>query len=395
MSSSSIRQLFLQHVAQTSGSPMALEISHAEGIYVYTTEGKRFIDLVSGVSVSAVGHCHPKVVAAVKEQVEKYMHLMVYGEYIQAPQVLLAEKICSMLPKELSNVYFVNSGSEANEGAMKLAKRYTGRSEIVAFKKCYHGSTQGALSIMGDESYKQNFRPLLPDIRMLEFNNEDNLEQITEKTACVVAEPIQAEGGIIIPRNNFLRKLRERCTKVGALLVFDEVQTGAGRTGTMFAFEQLEAVPDILTIAKAFGGGMPIGAFIAPKHIMETLTHNPVLGHITTFGGHPVSCTAALAALKVIEEDNLIAGVKEKAERFRKSMLNNEKVKEVRGIGLLLAVELGNADLLQQFFKRTLEQGVAIDWFLHCNTAFRIAPPLTITNEQIDEVCEILHQCIG
>jgi acetylornithine/succinyldiaminopimelate/putrescine aminotransferase len=372
---------------------MDLEVSHAKGIYFYTVEGKRFIDLVSGVSVSSVGHCHPKVVQAVQQQAERYMHLMVYGEYIQSPQVLLAQKLCSKLPQNLQNVYYVNSGSEANEGAMKLAKRYTRRTEVVAFKNAYHGSTQGALSVMGSEAWKQNFRPLLPDIRFLEFNSEAQLEQITERTACVIAEPIQAEAGVRTPQNNFLQKLRKRCTAVGALLVFDEVQTGMGRTGSLFAFEKYNVVPDILTIGKAFGGGMPLAAFIASREVMSTLA-NPALGHITTFGGHPVSCAAGLAALEVMSEENLLAQVEEKSRRFREKMLAHPLVKEVRGEGLLLAVELGSAEKVQQFFQKALQLGVAIDWFLFCNTAFRIAPPLTITHDEVDEVCKILYRCL-
>ena len=372
---------------------MSLEISRAQGIYLYTTDGKRFIDLVSGVSVSSVGHCHPKVVQAVQRQAERYMHLMVYGEYVQSPQVLLAQKLCSMLPQNLQNVYFVNSGSEANEGAMKLAKRCTRRTEIVAFQNAYHGSTQGALSVAGSEAWRQNFRPLLPDIRLLEFNSDAQLAQITERTACVVAEPIQAEAGIRTPQNGFLQKLRKRCTDVGALLVFDEVQTGMGRTGSLFAFEKYSVAPDILTVGKAFGGGMPLAAFIASRELMSALA-NPALGHITTFGGHPVSCAAGLAALEVMSEENLPAQVEEKSRRFREKMLAHPLVKEVRGEGLLLAVELGNAEKVQQFFHNALQLGVAVDWFLFCSTAFRIAPPLTITHEEIDEVCKILQRCL-
>jgi acetylornithine/succinyldiaminopimelate/putrescine aminotransferase len=372
---------------------MGLEVSHAKGIYFYTTEGRRFVDLVSGVSVSSVGHCHPKVVQAVQQQAQQYMHLMVYGEYIQSPQVLLAQKLCSKLPQNLQSVYFVNSGSEANEGAMKLAKHYTRRTEIITFRNAYHGSTQGALSVMGSEAWKQNFRPLLPDVRSLEFNNEAQLAQITERTACVVAEPIQAEAGIRVPQNDFLQKLRARCTAVGALLILDEVQTGMGRTGSPFAFEKYNAVPDILTLGKAFGGGMPLAAFISSNEIMRALS-NPALGHITTFGGHPVSCAAGLAALEVLDEENLLAQVEEKSCRFREKMLAHPAVKEVRGEGLLLAVELGNAEKIQNFFQKTLQHGVAIDWFLFCNTAFRIAPPLTITHNEIDEVCATLCQCL-
>ncbi len=393
MSNTSLRSLFFRHVAQTSNTPMGLEVLRAKGIYFYTADGRRFIDLVSGVSVSSVGHCHPKVVQAVQQQTEQYMHLMVYGEYIQSPQVLLAQKLCSKLPQNLQSVYYVNSGSEANEGAMKLAKRFTRRTEIVAFNNAYHGSTQGALSAMGDQAWKQNFRPLLPDIRHIDFNSEAQLAQITERTACVMAEPIQGEAGICTPQNGYLQKLRERCTAVGALLIFDEIQTGMGRTGGLFAFEKYGVTPDILTVGKAFGGGMPLAAFISSPEIMCTLA-NPALGHITTFGGHPVSCAAGLAALEVLEEEKLLPQVEEKSQRFREKMLAHPLVKEVRGEGLLLAAELNDAEKIQQFFQKTLQQGVAIDWFLFCNTAFRIAPPLNITDDEIDEACEILYRCL-
>ncbi|MGL5913783.1 MAG: aspartate aminotransferase family protein [Bacteroidales bacterium] len=388
-----MQQLFFRHLAQTTDAPMALEISHAKGIYLYTPKGNRIVDLVSGVGVSNVGHSHPKVLQAVQEQVQKHMHTMVYGEYIQCTQVQLAEAICELLPPSLSNVYLVNSGSEAIEGAMKLAKRYTQRSEIVAFKNAYHGSTQGALSIVGSEEFKQNFRPLLPSIRTLTFNAIEDLPQITERTACVVVEAIQAEAGVRVPQNDFLPQLAARCKEVGALLVLDEVQTGIGRTGTMFAFERYAITPDILVLGKAFGGGMPLGAFISSKEIMSSLS-NPPLGHITTFGGHPVSCAAGLAAIQIINSEHLVTQVAQKSEQFKAQMQQCPAVQEVRGEGLLLAVEFGCAQKTQQFFQKSLKRGVAIDWFLFCNTAFRIAPPLTITHNEIDEVCNILHDCM-
>jgi acetylornithine/succinyldiaminopimelate/putrescine aminotransferase len=372
---------------------MGLEVSRAEGIYLYATNGQRYIDLVSGVSVSSVGHSHPKVVAAVQRQAAQYMHLMVYGEYIQSPQVLLAQKLCALLPQSLSSVYFVNSGSEANEGAMKLAKRYTRRAEMVCFRNAYHGSTQGALSMAGDDAFKQTFRPLLPDVRVLDFNSEEQLAQITERTACVIVEPIQGEAGVVAPQRNFLQQLRNRCTAVGALLIFDEVQTGMGRTATMFAFERYGATPDILTLGKAFGGGMPLGAFVASGALMSCLA-NPALGHITTFGGHPVSCAAGLAAMEVMEEEGLLPEVERKKLLLAEAMLAHPAVKEVRGEGLLLAVELGEAQRVQRFFRKTLQHGLAIDWFLFCNTAFRIAPPLNITDEQIGEACNLLYKCL-
>ena len=388
-----LRTLFLRHVAQTSASPMGLEISRAEGIYLYTPGGQRYIDLVSGVSVCNVGHSHPRVVAAVQRQAAQYMHLMVYGEYIQSPQVLLAQKLCALLPKPLSCVYFVNSGSEANEGAMKLAKRYTRRPEIACFRNAYHGSTQGALSVAGNDDFRQTFLPLLPHIRVLDFGREEQLEQITDQTACAIVEPIQGEAGVVTPRNGFLQKLRERCTAVGAILIFDEVQTGMGRTATMFAFERYGVVPDVLTLGKAFGGGMPLGAFAASPNLMSCLA-SPPLGHITTFGGHPVSCAAGLAAVEAMEDEHLLPVVERKKQRFANAMTAHPAVKEVRGEGLLLAVELGCAESVQRFFRKTLKYGLAIDWFLFCNTAFRIAPPLSITEPQVDEACNLLYKCL-
>ncbi len=384
------RQLFLNHVAQTSDSPLMLEVERAEGVYLFGPNGEKHFDLISGVSVSNVGHSHPKVVDAVKQQVDKYMHLMVYGEFIQNPQVQLATKLASLLPKSLDSVYFLNSGSEAIEGAMKLAKRYTGRTEIVSFKNAYHGSTQGSLSIMGGEVFKQAFRPLLPDIRHLEYNSFEQLSQITSKTACVIVEPIQGEAGVILPKDNYLNQLRERCTQVGALLVFDEIQTGLGRTGKMFAFENYNVTPDILVLAKALGGGMPLGAFIASKEIMWSLTNNPVLGHITTFGGHPVSCTAALASINVIIDENLIHNVSKKEKIFREILEKHPLVKEVRSKGLLMAVELGSFDKMIKLVKFGVEKGFITDWFLFCDTSFRISPPLTITDEECRLAAELI-----
>ena len=384
------RQLFLNHVAQTSDSPLMLEVEKAEGVYLFGPNGEKHFDLISGVSVSNVGHSHPKVVDAVKQQVDKYMHLMVYGEFIQNPQVQLATKLASLLPKSLDSVYFLNSGSEAIEGAMKLAKRYTGRTEIISFKNAYHGSTQGSLSIMGGEMFKQAFRPLLPDVRHLEYNNIEQLSQITSKTACVIVEPIQGEAGVVLPKDNYLNQLRERCTKVGALLVFDEIQTGLGRTGKMFAFENFNVSPDILVLAKALGGGMPLGAFIASKEIMWSLTNNPVLGHITTFGGHPVSCTAALASINVIIDENLIDTVSKKEKIFRDILEKHPLVKEVRSKGLLMAVELGSFDKMIKLVKFGVEKGFITDWFLFCDTSFRISPPLTITDEECRLAAELI-----
>jgi len=384
------RQLFLNHVAQTSDSPLMLEVERAEGVYLFGPNGEKHFDLISGVSVSNVGHSHHKVVDAVKQQVDKYMHLMVYGEFIQNPQVQLATKLASLLPKSLDSVYFLNSGSEAIEGAMKLAKRYTGRTEIISFKNAYHGSTQGSLSIMGGETFKQAFRPLLPDVRHLDYNNTEQLNQITSKTACVIVEPIQGEAGVVLPKDNFLSQLRERCSKVDALLVFDEIQTGLGRTGKMFAFENYNVTPDILVLAKALGGGMPLGAFIASKEIMWSLTNNPVLGHITTFGGHPVSCTAALASINVIIDENLVDSVNKKEKIFREILEKHPLVKEVRSKGLLMAVELGSFDKMLDLVKFGVKNGFITDWFLFCDTSFRISPPLTITEEECRLAAELI-----
>jgi len=386
----SLRQLFLEHVAQTSESPLLLEIERAEGVYLFGPDGKRYVDLISGVSVSNVGHCHPRVIEAVNNQVSKYMHLMVYGEFIQYPQVRFAQKLTSLLPESLDNVYFVNSGSEAVEGALKLAKRFTGRSEIVSFKNAYHGSTHGALSIMGDEEPKRAFRPLLPDIKQIRFNSIPDLEEISNKTACVIIEPIQGEAGIISPKNNYLKKLRERCDQTSALLVFDEIQTGLGRTGKMFAFQKYEVVPDILLLAKAIGGGMPLGAFISSKEIMSCLSYDPPLGHITTFGGHPVSCAAALASLDVLIDEKLIDSVDAKAQIFINKLSMHPKVKSIRADGLFMAVEIESFQKILMLMKSALNNGVVLDWFLFCNTAFRISPPLCITAKECEVAADLL-----
>lgn len=387
------RQLFLQHVGQTSDFPLQLEIDRAEGIYMFDRDGKSYIDLISGVSVSNLGHLHPQVVQAVKEQSGKYMHLMVYGEYIQSPQVEYARLLSDFLPEKLNSVYFVNSGSEAIEGALKLAKRYTGRSEIVAFNNAYHGSTHGALSVMGNEEFKNAFRPLLPQVKFIQFNKEKELELITERTACVLVETVQGEAGIRVPQDNYLQKLRKRCDQVGTLLILDEIQTGFGRTGNLFGFQEFNVEPDIFTIAKGMGGGMPIGAFVSSNEIMSSFKTNPILGHITTFGGHPVSCAAALASLKVLTSQNIIADVKRKGELFRKK-LNHSEIKEIRGIGLFMAVELTNFDQVKKVIDIAVEKGLVTDWFLFHDSAFRIAPPLIITDQEIEKACEILNESI-
>lgn len=383
------RQLFLQHVGQTSPAPMGLEIESAEGIYLIGTDKKKYIDLVAGVSVSNLGHGHPEIIKAVKNQAEKHMHLMVYGEFIQAPQVEYAKLLTDQLPGNFESVYFVNSGSEANEGAIKLAKRYTERSEVIAFKRAYHGSTQALLSLMSDKNFSRAFRPLMPDVRLLEFNNEEELSQITERTACIMVEPIQGEAGIVLPENNFLKKIRKRCDETGTLLIFDEIQTGFGRTGSLFAFQKFNVVPDIFTIAKGMGGGMPIGGFVSSKKIMDCLTFNPVLGHITTFGGHPVSAAAAMANLKVLLQENLIGSVEEKGQMFIKR-LKHRNIESVSGTGLIYSVGLGSSKKLHEFIQKAIKNGLISDWFLYDDTRFRISPPLTITSDEIKEVADVI-----
>jgi len=387
------RQLSLQYLAQTSNSPIALEIVKAEGVYLYDLLGKEYIDLISGISVSNVGHRHPKVVKAIKEQLDKYMHLMVYGEYIQSPQVLLAQKLVENLPSSLNNVYLVNSGSEAIEGALKLAKRFTRRTEIIAFKNAYHGSTQGALSIMGNEEMKNPFRPLLSDITFLEYNNISQLNHISNKTACVIAETVQGEAGVIVPNKEFFVALRKKCNENGAILILDEIQTGFGRTGSLFCFQQFGIVPDIITIAKGMGGGMPIGAFIASKEMMNSLADNPALAHITTFGGNPVCCAAALATLNVILEENLSNEALNKEKIFR-TLLKHPKIKSIYSRGLLLAIEWNENINNIELINRCINKGVIVDWFLFCANRMRIAPPLTITPAEIEKSCHIIIDCI-
>jgi acetylornithine/N-succinyldiaminopimelate aminotransferase len=388
------RQLFLNHIAQTSPAPLLLEFERAEGMYMYDTEGKQYLDLISGISVNNIGHRHPKVISAIKEQLDKYMHLMVYGEFVQSPQVKFAELLTYNLPSSLNSVYFTNSGSEAIEGALKLAKRFTGRTEIIACKNAYHGSTQGALSIMGNEDFKSAFRPLLPDVRFITFNKIEDIKLISDKTACVVVETIQGEAGAIVPEDDYLQKLQARCNETGTLLVIDEIQSGFGRTGKLFAFEHYNVKPDILTIAKGMGGGMPIGAFISSQEIMNSLSNNPVLGHITTFGGHPVCCAAGLAALQVLFEEELIQSVPQKEMLFRK-LLVHPKIKAIRGKGLLLAVEFESAELNHRVIDLCIQKQVFTDWFLFADPCMRIAPPLIISDEEIKKACEVILGSLG
>lgn len=389
-----LQKKFLQHVAQTSNHPINIEVERAEGIYIFDTSGKKYIDMIAGVAVSNIGHGHPKVIEAVKTQAEKYLHLMVYGEFIQAPQVALSESLISVMPEKLQSVYFVNSGSEANEGAVKLAKRYTNRSEVVAFKNSYHGSTHGALSITGAEWLKRAYRPLLPDVRFLEFNNTNDLQHITNKTACVIIEPVQGEAGIVPALKTFLQKLREKCDETGTLLIFDEIQTGFGRTGSLFAFEQYNVVPEIITLAKALGGGMPLGAFIASNEIMDSLKTKPILGHITTFGGHPVCCAAANASLKVIMEEKLVEKVQKNGNLF-KEKLQHAKIKEVRGVGMMYAVELQSIELMQKCYPKLLENGLITETFLFDEKSFRISPPLTINTNEIEDICQRIRNVLN
>ena len=389
----SLRQLFFSNQAQTSPSPLALEIDHAKGCSLFTADKKRYLDLISGISVSNVGHCHPHVVDAIKKQAEKHMHVMVYGEFIQSPQVLLSKAIADFLPDKLKSVYLVNSGAEAIEGAMKLAKRYTGKPEIVYFKNAYHGSTQGALSIIGDEFFKQSFRPLLPACRQLNFNVESDLEQISSSTAAVIIEPIQGEAGYIPAHQKYLQQVRKRCDETGALLVFDEIQSGFGRTGKMFAFEHYQVVPDILVMAKGMGGGMPIGAFVSSLPIMASLSDNPVLGHITTFGGHPVCAAASLACIEVIANENLLANA-ELIENFFREQLKHEAILEITGKGAMLALHFKNEEYNFSVIQKCLEKGLITDWFLFSSGSLRISPPLVITDEDMQQAAEIILSCL-
>lgn len=386
-------EIFLKHLAQTTPYPFLIPVDHAEGIYIYEPGGKRYIDLIAGVGVSNIGHGHPRVVEAIKKQVEKHMHVMVYGEYIQSTPNQLALLLTSLLPKSLNCCYFVNSGTEANEGALKLAKRVTQRTEIISFHKSYHGSTHGSMSVSGNEIKKNAFRPLLPDVRFIEFGSEEQLSVISEKTACVIMETVQGDAGVRIPSMAYMKALRKKCYDTGAFLILDEIQCGMGRTGTLFAFEQFGIVPDILTIGKAFGGGLPIGAFIADQKIMNLLTHDPMLGHITTFGGNPVCCASALATLQVIQDENIISQVEQKGKLFEK-LLSHPSIKAVRRIGLFFALDFESEAKVQQIVKNALDLGVICFWFLSCPASFRIAPPLTITEDEISTSCELILQAI-
>lgn len=384
-----LRQAFSEHLAQTSPHPLALDIVRAEGCHLYDRSGERYLDLVSGLAVTNVGHRHPRVITAIKDQCDKYLHVIPYGEFVQEPQVRYAEKLTSLLPTSLNCVYFVNSGTEAIEASVKLAKRVTGRTELVGCKKSYHGSTHGSLSLTDNGKKRYRNLPLLPDVEHIAFNDLDDLKLIDERTACVVVEPIQGDAGVRVPDRSWMLALRKRCDETGALLVFDEVQTGFGRTGKLFAFEHFGAVPDILVLGKALGGGLPMGAFISSREHMHLLTHDPVLGHITTFGGHPLPCVAGLAALEVLLEEGMIANAARMGDLFKEQLVH-PKIKEVRGLGLMLAVDLGDADVVQKVVMGCLEQGVLGFWFLSCPEAFRVAPPLCISETEVREACNVV-----
>lgn len=389
----STKDSFYQHVAQTSDSPMGLEVKRAEGPYIYTRDGKKYVDFISGIAVSSLGHRHPSVVKAVKQQVDKHMHVMVYGEFIQNPQSAYAELLTSQLPDELDRVYFVNSGTEANEGALKLAKKYTDRHKFVAFHHGYHGDTHGSLSVTGRDVYRDPYKPLLPDVSFLDFNSYDELDIIDEDTAAVIMEPIQGEGGIIPAQKEWLRTVRERCNEVGALLIFDEIQTGFFRTGSLFAFERYEVVPDILCLAKAMAGGMPMGAFVSSSGIFESFMYDPPLNHVTTFGGHPVSCAAAHATLKELLTDDFGAKAKE-IEKVTREILTADAINEIRGEGAMLGMELQNKELTQKVVENCMDKGIILGWTLHSDTLVRLAPPLIIKDKLLRETLRTINQSV-
>ena len=392
-----LRKQFLQHVGQTSPAPMMVEVERAEGSFFYTPEGKRYFDLVAGVSVSNVGHANPEVVRAVQDQAAQYMHVMVYGEMVERPQVEYARRITELLPGDIDCLYFVNSGAEAVEVALKLAKRYTGRTELISMRRAYHGSTHGAMSMMGapeGEEWKAEFRPLLPDVKSINFNSFEDLQKITSRTAGVLCEVVQGEAGVRLPNPEWLKALRERCTEVGALLIFDEIQTGMGRTGAMFASTKYGITPDVVCLAKAFGGGMPLGGVASKKHILDSFTHNPCLGHITTFGGHPVCCAAGLAALNYLCDNNIVEQVEAKGALFERLLESHHRILEIRRSGLLLALELGKPEYLYRLMEIFKEVGIMSDWFLYCDTAFRISPPLTISEAEIEECSALIHEAL-
>jgi acetylornithine/N-succinyldiaminopimelate aminotransferase len=390
------RELFLKHVAQTSPSSLAFEIAKAKGCSLYDVKGKEYLDLIGGISVANIGHSHPKVIEAIKRQLDAYLHVMVYGEFVESPQVQYAKLLTEHLPSSLNSVYFTNSGAEAVEGAMKLTKRFSNRTQIISFKNSYHGSTQGALSVMGDEYWRNAFRPLLPDVLHLDYNSFASLNEISELTACIIVETVQAEAGIIVPAKEWMQALKKKCSATGTLLILDEIQAGFGRTGKLWGFEHFEIVPDVLLLGKALGGGMPLGAFITDKKIMDSLTENPVLGHITTFGGHPVCCAAGLAAMNVLLEERIIETVKQKESLF-KSLLIHPKIKAVRSFGLWMAVEFDSFETNKQVIDSCLNTsgGFMTDWFLFVPNCLRISPPLIISENEIKKACESILQALN
>ena len=393
MSKSLTQRQFLQVLAQTSEEPLMVEIASAKGCHVYNQQGKKYFDLIAGIGVSSVGHRHPAIIDAIKSQADKNLHVMVFGEFVQTPQVKLAEALSKTLPDPLEVTYFVNSGSEAAEGALKLAKRYTGRFNMISCIDGYHGSSHGALSASGNENLKQNFRPLLPGFQHIAFGDVSSLDLIDFNTAAVIIETVQGEAGVRIANKTYFKKLRKKCNETGALLILDEIQCGFGRTGKLWAFEHYDIQPDILLAAKGMGGGMPIGCFISSKEIMSSLKQNPILGHITTFGGHPISTAASLATLETIQNENLIEQVDKKALLFKK-LLKHDLIKSIRNKGLLMAVEFESYEVLKRIIDRALEAGIITDWFLFCNNSMRIAPPLTISEIEIKEVCQTLLKSI-
>jgi len=383
------RQLFLANTAQTSHSPRLIEIDRAEGVHLYGPNGEKYIDLVSGFAVSNIGHRHPRVLQAITDQLDRFLHVTVYGEFVQAPQVALATHRLPVLPERFDSVYFTNSGTEATEGAMKIAKKFTRRRRIVAAEKAYHGSTQGALSLIGNPEYRRAYAPLLPEIDFIRYNHHDDLEKIDTSTAAVILEAVQGEAGIRVPDLSYMQAVRHRCDETGTLLIFDEIQTGFGRTGRLFAFQHYGIEPDILLLAKGMGGGMPIGAFVANKTVMDVIKDNPMLGHITTFGGHPVSCAAALASLNVIIDEHLVDDVERKAQLFRQ-YLQHPAIREIRGMGLMLCIQLETFEQVANVSKYCADNGVIIDWFLHCATALRVSPPLVISDDDIKNACQVI-----